>query len=68
MRLFFTHPLPPPNHRGRARERRQAQEALDKQRTLGEGGEDVDDLGAWVERNRKLEASGCVGVWLGVGG
>jgi hypothetical protein len=39
----------------RARERRQQQEALDKQKKLGEGGDDVDDVLAWVSRSRVTE-------------
>lgn len=39
----------------RSRERRQQQEALDRQKKLGEAGEDVDDVMAWVKRSRAAE-------------
>ena len=35
-----------------ARERRRQQEALTATRTLGEADEDVDDVMAWVNKNR----------------
>jgi len=41
--------------RCRQKERRIEQEKLRKVKTLGEAGEDVDDLGAWVARNKKAE-------------
>ena len=40
---------------GRQKERRVEQEKLRKVKTLGEAGEDVDDLSAWVSRNKKAE-------------
>lgn len=39
----------------RRKERRIEQEKLRKVKTLGEAGEDVDDLAAWVIRNKKAE-------------
>ena len=38
------------------KEKRLQQEELRNIKTLGESGQDVDDLAAWVERNRKAEA------------
>lgn len=39
----------------RARERRQQQEALAATKTLGEGGDETDDVMAWVGKSRTLE-------------
>lgn len=39
----------------RRREHRRQQEKLKKVKTLGEAGADVDDLAAWVNRNKKAE-------------
>ena len=42
-------------HCCRRREHRRDQEKLRKVKTLGEAGEDVDDLGAWLNRSKKAE-------------
>ena len=39
----------------RRREHRREQEKLKKVKTLGEAGEDVDNLAEWVTRNKKAE-------------
>ena len=58
--MFMMHPRTPDSLNispcRSKKEKRLQQEELRNIKTLGESGEDVDDLAAWVERNRKAEA------------